>query len=204
MPIEEYESNSHKSKEAKEQQKRIAKPVTTNVTIRKKSEIRRLADVFIPEDVESVKSYILKDVIVPAIKKTVVDVVSEGINMLMYGNSGRPANKTPGSNISYNNYYASRNKPARSFSSQAPAVTSLDYENIIFESRGEVEEVLSQMMDALDTYGTVSIGDLYDLVGKSSDNYQANKYGWSNLRNAEARRIRDGWVLKLPKPFPLD
>ena len=59
------------------------------------------------------------------------------------------------------------------------------------------------MDELIDTYGNVSVADLYDLVGKSSE-YTDNKYGWTNLRNAEPVRVRDGYMLKLPKPGPID
>ena len=70
-------------------------------------------------------------------------------------------------------------------------------------SEGEAEDVLSRMDELIDTYGVVSVADLYDLVGISC-NYTDNKYGWTNLRNAEPVRVRDGYMLKLPKALPID
>ena len=55
----------------------------------------------------------------------------------------------------------------------------------------------------LETYGVVSVADMYDLVGITC-NYTDNKYGWTNLRNAEPVRVRDGYMLKLPKAGPID
>ena len=49
----------------------------------------------------------------------------------------------------------------------------------------------------------VSVADLYDLVGISG-NYTDNKYGWTNLRNSDVQRVRDGYLLKLPKALPFD
>ena len=59
------------------------------------------------------------------------------------------------------------------------------------------------MNELLDNYGIVSVADLYDLVGKSCD-YTANRYGWTNIRNAEPVRVRDGYLLKMPKVGPID
>ena len=64
--------------------------------------------------------------------------------------------------------------------------------------RAEAEEVLDRMSEIIDTYGAVSVADLYDLVDVSGT-YTDNNYGWDNLRNAEAVRVRDGYILKLPK-----
>ena len=49
----------------------------------------------------------------------------------------------------------------------------------------------------------VKIADLYDLVGMDS-NYTDNRYGWTNLRSAQVVRVRDGYLLKLPKALPLN
>ena len=87
--MEEYKSNSYKSKEQTEvpEEKKIQK--VANGKTRKKSELSKFANVFISEDVQNVKSYILMDVLVPAIKKAISDIVANGIDMLLYGESGR-------------------------------------------------------------------------------------------------------------------
>jgi hypothetical protein len=49
----------------------------------------------------------------------------------------------------------------------------------------------------------VSVADLYDLVGVTG-NYTDNKYGWTDIRSASVIRVRDGYMLKLPKALPLN
>lgn len=205
MEVQDYKSNSHKSKEAAaKSEKRVEKAIVGTASTRKKSDLRKFTDVFVSEDVENVKSYILLDVIVPAIKKAIVDVVSDGINMLMYGESGsRGSKSTTASTISYQNYYDSRSANSQSYS-RPRANTSLDYEDITFENRGDAESVLARMDELIDQYGVVSVGDLYDLAGLSTDNYTINRYGWTNIRNASVVRVRDGYVIKMPKPMPID
>ena len=55
----------------------------------------------------------------------------------------------------------------------------------------------------METYGLVRVADLYDLVGITGS-YTDNKYGWTNIRNVEPIRVRDGYMLKLPKAMPID
>jgi len=66
--------------------------------------------------------------------------------------------------------------------------------------------VLSRMIDTIKRYGTVSINDLYDMVGMTSDNYTDDKFGWTVLDdgNAGVRRVREGYILDLPSPEPLN
>ena len=88
MEIEDYQSNSHKSKEQQSQEmdQHRAKSVVTGTTIvRKKSVGDKIRDTFIAEDLVKVKDYVVTDVIVPNIKKAIDDIVSNGIHMVLYG-----------------------------------------------------------------------------------------------------------------------
>ena len=73
----------------------------------------------------------------------------------------------------------------------------------MIDNRGEAEIVLSRMDELIDTYGIVTIADLYDLAGVTGD-YTTNNYGWTNIRNAEVVRVRDGYIIKMPKAMPID
>lgn len=201
---EEYKSNSHRSKEGKTEaltdRKRVEKVVHGRVRTKPKSGVSKITDVFISEDAANVKSYIVMDVLVPAVKKAISDIVRDGIDMILYGESrGRKSSSASGY-VSYRDYSRSddrdRFRDSRSRSSYA-------HDDIILDSRGEAEEVLTRMDELIDTYGNVSVADLYDLVGKSSE-YTDNKYGWMNIRNAEPIRVRDGYMLKLPKALPIN
>ena len=204
MLNEEYKSNSHRSKEGKTEaltdRKKVEKVVHGRVRTKPKSGVSKITDIFISEDAANVKSYIVMDVLVPAVKKAISDIVRDGIDMILYGESkGRKSSSASGY-VSYRDYSRSddrdRFRDSRSRSSYA-------HDDIILDSRGEAEEVLTRMDELIDTYGNVSVADLYDLVGKSSE-YTDNKYGWTNIRNAEPIRVRDGYMLKLPKALPIN
>ncbi len=203
-----YKPNSHrfkqeqalKEKESKEKEKKVGKVVSGKVKTKKKNSLQKVTNSIISEDANNVKSYILIDVLLPAVKKAISDIVTEGIDMLLYGGSGNGKKRSAGSKISYSGYY-DRRDDRRHTSSRSNS--RYDFDDIILENRGEAEEVLDSMDELLDTYGIVSVADLYDLVGVTC-NYTDNKYGWKNLRNAEPVRVRDGYMLKLPKALPID
>lgn len=202
--MEDYKSNSHKSKEAAPvpaERKKLDKVVSGNVKVKKKSSVHKFTDVFISEDVSNVKSYILMDVLVPAIKKAVSDIVTNGIDMILYGgNGGNRKRSTNGNYISYNNY-SDRRREDRNYTPSTTR-TAYSYDEVLIPSRGEAEEVLSRMDELIEAYERVSVADFYDLVGVTCD-YTDNKYGWTNIRNAEVVRVRDGYKIKLPKALPL-
>lgn len=193
-----YKANSHKVKSEEKEREKL-QPVAKAKT-KKKSEIKKFTDVFVAEDITSVKDYIVNDVLVPAAKKAISDIITNGIEMLLYGEvKGKNRDRNNG-RISYTKYYE-RDREYDRYS--RPRRSVYDYDDIILETRGEAEEVLSRMDDLIDTYGMVSVADLYDLVGVQG-NYTDNKYGWTNLRTASVQRIRDGYLLKLPKALPFD
>ena len=186
------------------EKKKVEKVINGTAHIKQKSTPRKFADVFISEDASNVKSYIFADVFVPALKKLVSDIVKDGIEMILYGGTGRRSDKSDrfrGDYVSYNKY--SDRRDDRRYSSENRTRSGYSYGEVVLDSRGEAEDVLTRMDELIETYGVVSVADLYDLIGVSG-NYTDNKYGWMNIRNAEVVRVRDGYLLKLPKAAPID
>ena len=198
-----YKPNSHKFKEEQKEstsEKKVEKVISGTAKSKKKNEIQKFADVFISEDVNNVKSYILLDVLIPAIKKAVSDIVTNGINMILYGESEKTKKNSTSSKISYRSYYDNDRK----YSYNSSAVKrGYSYDDIILDNRGEAEDVLARIDELVATYGIASVADLYDLVGISG-NYTDNKYGWTDVRSATVVRTRDGYLIKLPKVLPLN
>ncbi len=204
--MNDYRPNSHKYNENQQklEKKKLEKVVRGPVKTRKKSEFEKLAGIFISEDASNVKSYILMDVLVPAIKKAVSDIVTDGIDIILYGGSGKgKRSSTNASRVSYRNYY---DNPSNDRHYDVPAArsrtTAYDYSDITIPSRREAEDVLARMEETLAEYGMVSVGDYYDLVGVTG-NYTDNKYGWTSLRTADIVRSNGGYMIRLPKATPL-
>lgn len=182
-----------------QERKKLDKVITGNAKV-KKNEIRKFTDIFIAEDANEVKSYILTDVLIPRLKDTFVDIITGAVNMLFYGQAGTRKSSSTASRVSYRSYYDDKKDPRAN--EAARRTSSYNFYDITLDSRAEAEEVLDRLDEAIKAYGMVSVGDLYDLVGVSGE-YTDQKYGWYNLRNAEAVRVSNGWLLKLPKAMPL-
>ena len=205
--MEQYGPNSHKSKEAQKEgaassDKKVEKVISGSAKPKKKGEMQKFADVFISEDVGNVKSYILMDVLVPAIKKAISDIVTNGIDMILYGETGRTRKASSGTKVSYGKYYD--REPDRRRDRSISSRGGYDYDDIVFETSGDAEKVLDSMNDIISQYGVVSVGDLYDLADVSTNNYAVNKYGWTDISGCKPVRVRDGYILKLPKALPLN
>ena len=205
-----YTPNSHKYKEQQKEtastpEKRVQTVVKNPVKI-KQNEARKLADIFISEDIANVKNYIFMDVIVPAVKKAIYDVVTNGIDMFLYGGTGKGKSSSSGSKVNYRTYYDQKNNGGSVNYRGSENVSSrngFEYDDILFTTRVEAEAAKQQMQDIIGRYGIVTVGDLYEMVNENAP-YTAQKYGWMDVSGAETVRVRDGYKLKLPRAVPID
>jgi hypothetical protein len=201
--MDNYQPNSHRSKEPPKVEpvtKKVEKVITGTAKTKKKGDFQKIVSVFLPDDVPSIKSYVWFDIVVPLIKKALSDTV----DAFLYPGEGSRSNKnTTASRISYRNYYDDKKNDRTGYTASSVR-TGYNYDDVILNSRGEAEDVLTRMEELISVYKLVSVADLYDLVDIRSDNYTNNKYGWTNLRSAQVVPTRGGYLLKLPRALPLD
>lgn len=204
--MQDYKPNSHRFKEEQKkaalEEKKIEKVVKGKVQTKKKSKLGEMSDAIISEDARNVTTYILMEGLVPTIKKAIVDIGTDALNIIFFGEARRGTITSTNANyVSYSRFSEPRDRfaePERRHS------TRFDYDNIVFETRADAEAVIEQMIDIIDRYGLVTVADLYDMVDMSHP-FTSNDYGWTSLRNANVDRVRGGgYVLKLPKAMPIE
>ncbi len=205
MLDEQYPSNSHKSKQRKEKDEVVVeKVVQSRVSKKKKPFLARLKDDFGGEDSRTIGDYILYDVLIPAIKDTLYDIVKGGTERALFGET-RPRDNIERdrgrSYVSYSRYYKDRDRPRdRRSGGKRPRKPDLD--DVFFENRGEAERVLDRLVGIIGDYGVVSVYDLYSLCDITGD-YTDRKWGWDDITEmmySDIVRTRDGYLLELPKP----
>lgn len=198
-----YPGNSHKSKDVKRTaptdekkiQKRVSKPAKT----KKKGELRKIAEEFIVDDVKNIKTYVITDVLIPTIKDTIWDILTNTLDMFLFNGTKDHRKRGKSSpKISYRDYYDSKNDRGRNYEIR----DRFDYDDLEFDSRGEADAVLTGMLETIDQYGVVSVADMYDMADVTAP-YTGNRYGWTSLRNAEVVRVRNAYIIKLPKAKPI-
>ena len=198
----EYQPHSRKFKEeqkATSETKRVEKVVSGTTTVKKKSEVSKIAKTFISDDAKNVKEYVVMDVIVPMIKKGLMGALDMILNGGYSGYDGYGRRSSIGSKVSYHKRYDEQ----RSYG-ESGGRSRFDYDDIVFEYRGDAEIVRDHMEDVIAKYGFVTVADMYDLADRSAP-YTSNKYGWMNIRNAEIVRAREGgYIIKLPKASAID
>lgn len=200
--MNDYKPNSHRYKEEQKKvpEKRVQRIVSNTAKVKKTGEFKKFINNFVAEDATSVKTYIVTDVVIPAAKKLISDIVRDGIDMILYGGSGTRKTSSSGSKISYRNYYDEKRDDRHNTSS----TTRFDYDNVGFDTRGEADTALTEMQEIIEVFGFVTVSDLYEMANLNAP-YTSNKYGWMSVSTAKVYRDRDGrYYIKLPKASPID
>lgn len=203
-----YPGNSNKAKEAAAQQPKeeLKKVVKGGVVQKKPSVGKKFRESLFGGTLVAAGTYILYDVLIPALQALVVDSIRGGSERLVYGDKVAPGIRRDG-NKSYVNYSGFSNqgvtrRPQQQELSMNRAVRH-NFETSVFESKADAEAVLSQLLGVLQDYPTASVSDFNSLIGKTGD-FTDVKWGWTNLSSAYVSRIREGYIVNLPAPIPLD
>lgn len=200
-----------KIKKEVEEPKKIEQVVSGEVIRRKKSMGKRFSEYFIGGDAKTAARYVFFDVFIPSAKDTIADMMSMGVEKMLFGevrSTSRRGIVRPGLQNAYTNYtqYSSKGSPRRRDESRGPsrrARAAFDFDEIILPTRFEAEQVIDKLFDLTQRYQQASVRDLYELVGVES-NFTDEKYGWTDLRGADINRVKNGYLLELPRPEPLD
>lgn len=181
---------------------RVVKQVTSGKVITKnQSPVKKLFKAFVQEDINSVKDYLIYDLVIPEVKNFILDTV----RTFLFGKNGNSAAKrnsswgqgvyTAYSNISNNN------QKQKAVVASRPGYNMRD---IYCETRDDGEAILDELAEQLQTFKTVSIDELYQIAGVASVSPTDLNWGWTDISNACLVRGRDGlYLLSMPEPVQI-
>lgn len=201
-----YGANSQKSRAPEPvEEPRVVGPVIKGEAIERKEPLRKkFLQAYAGDSAQSVGQYLLMDVIVPGTKNIISDLVTQGINRLLYGAS-RPvqgSNSVIGSR-SYSKFFNGGAAQNQSQQNNSPVIhqaqAAHQFGEIILKSRSDAELVIDELRALIEAYGNAKVANLYSLVGITGD-FTNQSYGWTNLSRAGVIQIREGYLLDLPKP----
>lgn len=182
----------------KQEPRQVTKVAKGSVSEKKRDFGDKVKETFNIPDAESVLDYVIFDVAIPALKACASDALKGFADMIFGGGRSsdsrlkRDAGRTY---VSYDRMYNNARQQERG-TSERPS-----YE-IVFTNKVDAENVLSNLIDMLEEYGEVSVKDLRTLAGTTT-NYTMEKWGWTNIGSATVERVRDGYLLKMPKPIQI-
>lgn len=154
---------------------------------------------------KEIKAAIIEDVILPAIKDTFADTMYSIVDVAVYGRnasrhgrsrSGRRGSSRSSSSVIDYNKESTKN---RNRSRSTRGSSGYDFDNVIFDSREEADEVFQDLVDTLNEYGEVTVYYFYERSGITAE-FPDQDWGWKSLDGTGYIYTSEGISLDLPKP----
>lgn len=176
---------------------------------RKQGLVKKLFKSIVEDNIEEAKERAFTEVIRPGLKNLLYDTGRDILETVLYGADGgeyrsdrrrseRSRNKD---RTSYSKYYEEGRR--RDYRASERDDRPYDPDDIILDTRAEAREALDELDFIIRKYGQASILDLYDIVGLTGS-WTDKKYGWTSLRGASMKPVRDGVMLIMPRTHLLD
>lgn len=194
--------NTDKAKEGASPEKKVI----AKAKVQKKSAIKEALRTFFAQDLPEIAEHLVIDVAIPAAKNAITDMVTQGIQQLLYGEVDSRRQPTS-SYTSYSRssrtnrgtgYYESHRTERRE--PRQPKPTNI--EDLVFDTRGEAVDVIEFIAESIEQYGQVSVADLMSSVG-IQPRYTDERWGWTTTDAFEIRQIREGWLVSADRPEPI-
>ena len=180
-------------------------PVVKGATPVKHSSLRQIRDSFIAESPRSLVDTVLMNVVIPRLKAGVEEALNSFLAGILWGNStNRPQSSLVSKAMQRGgviNYSAYSSQPSGLAQARALNTTRSagNYRDLVLPSQDMAEILLANMFDLLSEYRVVAVADLYELA-EITPQPSDNAYGWMNLDGARISKVRDGYLLELPRP----
>lgn len=208
--MEAFPPNSQTAKKAAPEPKKVQRVTSASAVRRRRPLGKQFGQTFFGGDAHTAVHYMITNVLVPAAKEAIVEAASSGFEKLVYGDTRPRRGGAPPSafgHVQYNRMTQNHQRddrpplPSRGLSRGGRA--RHDFGELLIQHRQEAEEVIERMYDIISKYDTVTVADLYELVGINASHID-HKWGWTELRGAQVGRARGGgYILELPEPEPL-
>ena len=167
----------------------VRQPSAPDTKVETKSYLDKLADVFLPEDLNSIGSRIYSQVIIPTILKTAVDMLHRSIDMIFGTNyTGAPSPKPQNDAASTWTTYrqpSPNNAPAQPQGTMQifPVRSGVyDYSIVRFKTIERTQQVLNDMRAVIQNNGFCTVARYMEFAGAKPIAEDYN-YGWTDLSN---------------------
>lgn len=191
--------NTDKAKEGASPEKKVI----AKAKVQKKSAIKEALRTFFAQDLPEIAEHLVIDVAIPAAKNAITDMVTQGIQQLLYGEVD-PRRRSTSGYTSYSS--ASRSDRGRGYyetrRSERHQPKPTNVEDLVFDTRGDAVDVIEFIAETIEQYGQVSVADLMSSVG-IQPRYTDERWGWTTTDAFEIRQIREGWLVSADRPEPL-
>lgn len=194
--------NTDKAKEGASPEKKVV----AKAKVQKKSAIKEALRTFFVQDLPEIAEHLVVDVAIPAAKNAITDMVTQGIQQLLYGEVDPRRRSTSGytsySSSSRNHHGSSYYRPRESDRHGPRQPKPTNVEDLVFDTRGDAVDVIEFIAEQIEEYGQISVADLMSSVG-IQPRYTDERWGWTTTDAFEIRQIREGWLVSSDRPEPI-
>jgi hypothetical protein len=184
--------------------KKEIKPVVSGAKKVDRPATRRFLDFLFAESPKALAGKVARDVLWPRAKAGFEEAANSFLAGMLWGDGvNRPLpNIVKGTVLRGGgmNYQAISTQNSMTQARQANVSRSSgNYQDLVLPTQQMAEAVLGNMYELLNEYRMVAVADLYEAAGVTpapSD----NAYGWMSMDGARISKVRDGYLLELPRP----
>jgi len=175
--------------------KGAAKPASRPAT-------RRLLDFVFAESPKALGKRVIEGTVVPRLKAAGEEAIGSFLHGMLWGGGSPPTSQLlqgavlrPGGGVNYAAISNGAQMPP-----QVPITqTQGPYSDVVVPTEQFAQSVLAYMFDLFNQYRVVTVGDLYEAAGLTSDP-QHEGLGWYSLDGSKITKERDGYRIALPRP----
>lgn len=191
-------------KPAEEKPKRERQQAMFEVKEQKKHS--KFAQIFIKGTGGDVKDYILKEAL-PNLGSWLWTNLIRAVECYFSGEPHYGGSMFPGNGYAYTRsqaqyYNYTQPKVGQQKPVATPQSTRFGFDDIEFLDTRKAGECLRKLDDIIGEYGSVTVGDYLDLIGRMPSKTDWN-YGWTDLSTVVIRPTGNGAVLIFPEPRPI-
>lgn len=181
--------------------KKVAQAVVSGAVPVQRPATRRFFDFLFAESPKALTKKVTEDVVVPRLKAGLEEAFNSFLSGMLWGGNRPNGSMIRGAMMRGGgvNYSASSSGGSLLQARQAAETKPASYEDLVLPTQQDAEILLANMIQLLNDYRVVAIGDLNDLVGQGSS-ISDNSYGWNSLDGARISKDRNGFRLELPRP----
>ena len=167
---------------------------------------QKIKRAFVANEVGDVKSYAIFEVVIPAAKRVIKDLIMNSIDMVFYGKPmGRDRDRDRGTYYQYSRRVDRDDRDRdrdrdRQRSEGRMDVGIRDLDRVRFEDKEDAIDALAYLFDNIEEYGVATVSDFLSNAGINTNPIH-NKWGWYDLSGSSVREDPDGgWYCDMPKP----
>jgi hypothetical protein len=184
--------------------KKKIEQVVTGAKLVQRPATRRFFDFLFAESPKALGKKVWHEVLVPRGKAGIEQALNEFIAGAMWGNTGNrpPSNIVQGAVLrggSINYQAISQTNSLQQARSAFVNQSSGNYKDIVVPTQDFAQTLLANLYDLLNQYRVVAVADLYEAAGITPA-ISDGSYGWTSLEGARISKVREGYMLELPRP----